>query len=161
MELYLARHAESNSLEEDPERGLSDLGFRNIRKVAGFLKNLDICVDGICHSGKLRAKQTAHELAKTISATSGAKEREGIAPMDSIDPLKDELNKRNNNLMIVGHLPYLSNLASALLFGDESKSIINFQPGSIVKLSRSGQNKNSWRAEWMVHPAICPSNKLD
>ncbi len=161
MELYLARHAESNSLEEDPERGLSDLGFTNIRKVAGFLKNLDICVDSIYHSDKLRAKQTAYELAKTISATSGLKARDGIAPMDNIDPMKDEVNKRDKNLMIVGHLPYLSKLASALLFGDESKSVINFQPGCLAKLSRSDQNKNSWSAEWMINPAICPSNKLD
>jgi len=161
MELYLARHAEYNSLEEDPERGLSDLGFTNIRKIAGFLKNLDICVDGIYHSGKLRAKQTAYELGKTISATSGLKARDGMAPMDNIDPMKDEVNKRNKNLLVVGHLPYLSKLVSALLFGNESKSVINFHPGSIVKLFRNDPNKHLWSAEWMINPAICPSNKLD
>lgn len=156
MELYLAQHAESKSKEEDPERGLSDLGFANIRKVAGFAKNMNICVNSIYHSDKLRAKQTANELAKTINPISGLKQRDGIAPMDDITSMKEEINKSDKNLMIVGHLPYLDKLTSALLCEDENKNIVSFQNGCIVKLVRTDE-ANSWSIKWMIAPEICPA----
>lgn len=52
MELYLVRHAESKSKEEDPERGLTDIGIANIRIVAGVAKSINIILDTIFHSDK-------------------------------------------------------------------------------------------------------------
>lgn len=154
MELYLVQHSESKSKEEDPERGLSDLGFSNIRKMAEFARKLDICVDTIFHSDKLRAKQTANELADAVHYMTGLKQRDGIAPMDEIIPMKDEINKSDKNIMIVGHLPYLDKLSSALLCGDQNKNILGFQCGCIVKIGKS-ERAEGWDLQWMITPGIC------
>lgn len=153
MELYLARHAEAKSKDEDPRGGLSDIGFSNIRKVAGFAKKLHLSVDTIYYSNKLRAKQTAIELAKSITSPAGLKERDNIAPMDNISPMIEELSKRDKNLMIVGHLPYLSKLTSALLCGDANQETVSFQNGCIVKLVRNN-GANGWSIIWMITPEI-------
>lgn len=154
MELYLTQHAESKSKEEDPGRGLSDIGFENIRKVTRFAKKLNIGVETIFHSDKLRAKQTANELKQSINSVSGLKERDDIAPMDGIASMQEELSRSNKNVMVVGHLPYLDKLASALVCRDENKHVISFQYGCIVKLLRSNES-NVWSIKWMIIPGIC------
>ena len=154
MELYLVRHAESKNKEEDPKRGLTDLGFVNVRKTARFVKKLDISVETIFHSDKLRAKQTANELAVGIKSVAGLKQRDGIAPMDDISSMKDEIQGGDKNLMIVGHLPYMAKLASALLCGNENQNAVSFQNSCIVKLIRDEGDKE-WSLKWMITPDIC------
>ena len=154
MELYLVRHAESKNKEEDPKRGLTDLGFVNVRKTARFVKKLDISVETIFHSNKLRAKQTANELAVGIKSVAGLKQRDGIAPMDDISLMKDEIQGDDKNLMIVGHLPYMPKLASALLCGNENQNAVIFQNSCIVKLIRDERDKE-WSLKWMITPDIC------
>ena len=154
MELYLVQHAEAKTKDEDPERGLTDLGFANVRKTAGFVNKLDISVETIFHSDKLRAKQTANELAEAIKSVTELKQRSGIAPMDDISSMKDEIQRSDNNLMVVGHLPYMAKLASALLCGNEKQNAVCFQNSCIVMLIRDEENKG-WSVKWMITPNIC------
>ena len=154
MELYLVQHAESKTKEEDPERGLTDSGFANVRKTAGFVKKLDISVETIYYSDKLRAKQTANGLAEGINSVTGLKQRDGIAPMDDISSMKDEIQGSDKNLMVVGHLPYMAKLASALLCGNENQNVVSFQNSCIIKLVRDEENKE-WSVKWMITPDIC------
>lgn len=153
MELYLIQHAEAKSKEEDAERGLSETGFANIRKTAAFAKRLAVTVEVIYHSDKLRAVQTAKELSGSINSVAGLKQRDEIAPMDNITSLKEEVNKTDKNIMVVGHLPYLSKLTSALLSGDENRDVVTFQNGCIVKLVRSSETRE-WSLKWMITPEI-------
>ena len=154
MELYLVQHAEAKTKDEDPERGLTDLGFANVRKTAGFVNKLDISVETIFHSDKLRAKQTANELAEAIKSVTELKQRSGIAPMDDISSMMDEIQRSDKNLMVVGHLPYMAKLASALLCGNENQNAVRFQTSCIVKLIRDEENKG-WSVKWMITPDIC------
>lgn len=154
MELYLVRHAESKTNAEDPERGLAYIGFANVRKTAGFVKKLEISVETIYHSGKLRAKQTAYELAVGVKSVTGLKQRKGIAPMDDISSMKDEIEGSDKNLLVVGHLPFMVKLTSALLCGNENKNIVSFQNSCIVKLVRD-EEIMGWSVEWMITPDIC------
>ena len=39
----------------------------------------------------------------------------GMAPNDYVEPMRDRLQTESNNLMLVGHLPYLSRLVAMLL----------------------------------------------
>lgn len=154
MELYLVRHAESKTKEEDPESGLTGPGFANVRKTAAYVKKLDISVEIIYHSDKLRAKQTANELAAGIKSVTGLKQRESIAPMDDISSMKEEIQGSDKNIMIVGHLPYMVKLSSALLCGNENQNVVSFQNSCIVKLVRDEENKG-WSVKWMLTPDIC------
>ena len=69
MKLYLVQHAKAASKETDPERSLTEEGLRDIRKVAEFIKPLDLSVDYLWHSGKNRAQQTAEILADVVKVS--------------------------------------------------------------------------------------------
>ena len=49
MLLYLVQHAEAKREEEDPARGLTDKGWKDIRRVAGYAGNLGFKIITIYH----------------------------------------------------------------------------------------------------------------
>jgi len=152
MKLYLVQHAKAASNETDPERPLTEEGRRDIQKVAAFIKPLNLSVDYLWHSGKKRAAQTAGVLANAIKTTGGIIAHDGLGPMDDAMALRDELASTEKNIMIVGHLPFLSRLASLLLSGSESANTVAFKNAGIVCLSRSEDIR--WQIEWMVTPEL-------
>lgn len=158
MYLYLIRHGEAKSKEEDPERGLTDIGAANARKAGIFLKKV-LLKDkhvSIWHSGKKRAEQTAQIAAEALKHDVPVEIREGLAPEDDISIIKKEIETlRLDALVIVGHLPHLSRLASALLTGDQEREIIHFRNVCIVCLAVEGQGEfRGWTLEWMVVPDL-------
>lgn len=150
MKLYLVQHAESTPEEVDPNRPLTTKGREDAERVAEFIKGLNLNIRWIRHSTKTRAKQTAEILSRAISPKNGVIQCEGLAPNDPIEPLEDELKNIEDNLMIVGHLPFLAKLASFLL-GDPLREIIAFRQGGIVCL---GYKDKVWRIEWMIVPEL-------
>ena len=152
MKLYLVQHAEAASKDVDPQRPLSDQGRRDIQKVAAFIKPLNLSVDYLWHSTKKRAIQTAEVLAETVKINEAKIARDGLAPNDDVTQLKDELVSAQNDIMIVGHLPFVSKLTSLLLTGAESANTVAFKQGGIVALSSS--EPNHWQIEWMVIPEL-------
>ena len=86
----------------------------------------------------------------------GAIKHEGLAPNDPIGPVKSELIHARDDLMIVGHLPFLSKLASALLVGDELIELFSFQQAGVVCLGRNDEEEQ-WQVCWMVVPQLCKS----
>jgi phosphohistidine phosphatase len=151
MKLYLVQHGESKPEDVDPGRGLTNKGIADVRKVADFLKPLRADVKAVWHSGKTRAQQTA-EILTDVVAAGDFQVREGLAPNDPVDPVKDKLALIHNDLMIVGHLPFLGKLASILVAGSESADVVAFRHGGIVCLERD--ETGAWRVHWMVTPEI-------
>ena len=163
MKLYLVQHAKAASKQVDPERSLTEGGHRDIQKVAAFIKPLNLCVDYLWHSGKRRAVQTAEILAEVIKMNKAQTMRDGLGPNDDVAVLRSELasaepRKTDGNLrgqqdvMIVGHLPFLSKLASLLLGGSESVNTVAFKQGGIVCLRRGEEEQ--WQIDWMVTPEL-------
>jgi len=152
MKLYLVQHAKAASKEADPERPLTDKGQRDIQKVAAFIKPLNLSVDYLWHSGKKRAEQTAEVLADAIKISKEHAARTGLSPNDDVIALKEEFSTSQQDVMIVGHLPFLSKLTSLLLTGSESANTVAFKQGGIVCLDRSGENQ--WQLEWMIIPEL-------
>ena len=151
MKLYLIQHAESKRTEEDLGRPLSDKGWKNIEKMARHAKeHLCIEVDRIIHSGKLRAKQTAEVLAKHLNPDICIEVDKNLEPLADITIWKKGLVETSENIMLVGHLPHLSKLASELLVGDENKEVVAFKMGGIVCLERDQQGR--WTIQWMINP---------
>lgn len=118
--------------------------------MAKFLsENLDLDLDQIVHSDKLRAQQTADTLASRLRPRE-TKADSDLSPLTTPDIWKEKLDESEENIMLVGHLPHLSKLASSLLTGDESKELISFQMGSVVCLEQG--EKNQWILKWMILP---------
>jgi phosphohistidine phosphatase len=151
MHLYLVQHAEAKSEEEDPERSLSDKGRNDIRKVASFLSGLKN-LSTIFHSGKTRARQTAEVLSAYLRPANGISEAGGLKPMDDLSVWIKRLEGIEEDTMLVGHLPHLSKLASALLCQDENRKVIAFQMGGVVCLSRD--ESGNYLLAWMVTPQM-------
>jgi phosphohistidine phosphatase len=76
-----------------------------------------------------------------------------MAPNDSIEPGRQRLQNEPCNLMIVGHLPYLNRLLSALLLGvQQDRTLVTFQMGGVVYVDRDGSGE--WRLGWISVPEL-------
>ena len=151
MRLYLVQHGEALPESSDPERPLSEKGRADVARVAAMLQRAAIRVGVIQHSGKKRAAQTAELLATAIGVEQTIV-RSGIGPKDAVGPLIADVTCRADDLMVVGHLPFLGRVAAALVNGDESKPVVSFQQGGVVCLCR--EEVGIWTVAWMLVPAL-------
>jgi len=147
MKVYLVQHAKPKPEEEDPQKPLSEQGEVEAQKVAEFAKNIK--VNKIQHSGKLRAQQTAEILGKLLGVE--------VVKADSLEPMADtqiwanRLEEQSEDVMLVGHLPHLTKLASQLLTQNQEKPVISFKQGGIVCLEKT---ERGWQVAWMVTPDL-------
>jgi len=154
MRIYLVQHGQAKSEDIDPDRRLTEKGIADVTKISRFLKDAGLHVDVIWPSGKASAAQTADILATGIVSSQGIIRHDGLAPNDDIGHIKDELLQKETDVMIVGHLPFLSKLASSLISGSESAGTIVFQQGGVVCME-SNENK-IWQLLWMIVPKLLP-----
>lgn len=154
MKLYLVQHGEAKPEEADPQRGLTDKGRRDVGKVAAFIKPLSLSVKTVWQSGKTRATQTAEILAPALAGSPQVTQHAGIAPMDPVGPIAAEIAEIADDLMVVGHLPFMGKLTSLLAAGSEDADVVAFQQGGLVCLERD--DKGAWRIRWMVAPDLIP-----
>ena len=152
MKLYLVQHGKAASKEIDPQRPLTEEGRKDVQKIAAFIKPLGLYVDCLWHSGKKRTAQTAELLAEVVKINNSQTARDGLGPNDDAAALRDELASAEQDIMIVGHLPFLSKLVSLLLSGSELGDIVAFKNGGVVAMSRS--EENLWRVDWIVTPQL-------
>jgi phosphohistidine phosphatase len=152
MLLYLVQHGESKTEAEDPQRGLTDKGFKDIARTALSARKLGLTVRSIHHSGKTRAMQTAQVLADYLKPGKGSSPAEGLAPMDDPALWAGRIAAMQEDLMLVGHLPHLARLAGLLLCGEADQMFIDFKMGGIVCLKRSDDKK--WSLAWMILPGM-------
>jgi len=149
MRVYLVRHGEALDQLEDPARPLSDKGEQDLERLAALLaQRFQILPGYIFHSPKRRAGQTADIISKALPPPLLPEETGGLAPTDDPGIWAEQLEAMEKDTMLVGHLPHLSRLASLLLLWDVNREILNFTPGTVVCLEKTG----GWRVKWMVSP---------
>jgi phosphohistidine phosphatase len=151
MRLYLVQHGQAKSEQQDPTRPLDRTGRQQAAKTAEFLRKRKLPRVEIWHSDKARARQTAQVLADALNVRKFL-ERDDLAPDAKLGPVRKAIKKAKDDVMIVGHLPYLSKLASALLTGKKSRAVISFQYAGVVCLEQS--NDGDWCIAWMVTPEL-------
>ncbi|HTZ17211.1 MAG TPA: phosphohistidine phosphatase SixA [Dissulfurispiraceae bacterium] len=152
MLLYLVRHGEANNELADPSQALSQKGVSDVRKLASHLAAIKTSADIIFHSRKLRAKQTANIIAEFL------KPAEGVVETDHLDPLDDPsewgkiLRSGQQDIMLVGHLPYIAKLFCLLTCGFIDDGAVTFRNASAACLKR--ESDDSWRLQWMLGPEV-------
>jgi phosphohistidine phosphatase len=153
MKLYLIQHGEAKSEAVDPERPLTKEGEKEFRSVSKATTDLDIRPSKIYHSGKLRAKQTAEIIASALKTHHlPVQSVQGLNPNDDIHPWIEQISKEREDLMIVGHLPFLEKLASFLLSGNEKAKSVLFRYGAIVCLDQ--KEDKGWKVRWILTPEM-------
>ena len=127
MQIYFLRHGEADWPDwpkADDERPLTDVGKKEVRQVAKFLKRLKVKPELIVTSPLPRALQTAEIAAEQLKTK--LRQDEAIEPGFGISELRTVLKRhRSKVLMLVGHEPDFSSVICALT-------------GASLKLSKAG-----------------------
>jgi phosphohistidine phosphatase len=120
MKLYLIQHGEAKTEKEDPERSLTEIGEEEIKRVSKAAEKLNIRPLRVYHSGKKRARQTAGLIAAGLKISPPSVQAfQDLNPNDDVKPWAERICQQTEDLMIVGHLPFLDKLASLLISGNE------------------------------------------
>jgi phosphohistidine phosphatase len=146
MALYLVQHGQCHSKEQDPHKGLSEQGREQTALIAGVAADYNVSVSKVAHSGKLRAQQTAEIFAETLKPQNGIQVISGIAPMDDVASFAGSL-ALDEDLMLVGHLPFMEKMIAFLVTGQEQPYIFQMQNSGIVCIDtdpRSGKSIIKW-----------------
>ena len=147
MRVYLIRHGRAVSETIDTARPLSETGVVETEKIASILGFSGlISVTCIYHSNLLRSKQTAQILANHLNPANGLKLMDGIGPFDSPEACIGILNSIDEDVIVAGHEPHLSNTASMMLTGVKDRMDFFFTKSGIICLENIGNNK------WCVAP---------
>jgi phosphohistidine phosphatase len=125
MELYLLRHGiaverGAHNLRDDSHRPLTPDGLKRTRKVARALKVMKIKPDLVLTSPYVRAKQTADLVVEELEIPQKLRLCNALLPGGSPRELVTEVKrhvKGDATLLLVGHEPGLSHLASVLISG--------------------------------------------
>jgi phosphohistidine phosphatase len=148
---YLVRHGKTKSELEDPAKPLSDQGRQEVMRVARYAASVGVEVAAIDHSDRLRARQTAEILAEHLLPRLGIREAEGLAPGAEPDRVRTQLEDATESLMLVGHLPHLSRLISALVLGNSELEIIRPDMGAMICLLKT---ERGFRLLWVLTPEL-------
>jgi phosphohistidine phosphatase len=146
MALYLVQHGQCHLKEQDPLKGLSELGREQSGLIAGVATDYKVSVSKVAHSGKLRAQQTAEIFSDALKPPSGVQVISGIGPLDDVTSFAESLDL-TENLMLVGHLPFMEKLIAFLVTGQAEPSILQMQNSGIVCIDedpRTGKPIIKW-----------------
>lgn len=142
------QHGDAVPEEIEPDRPLSEQGIRDIRILALHMQNMGVQLGNVFHSGKLRAQQSARLVAETISADIQPVKTEGLNPNDDPMVIVGDIERMDANILLVGHMPFVSRLCSTLLTGTTAAEFASV-PGTLFCLEKAD---NKWRLVYMLRP---------
>jgi phosphohistidine phosphatase len=152
MALYLIQHGKSLPKDQDPDQGLSAEGIVETQRIANAAKDYGVAVSQIRHSVKTRARQTAEIFAGALNPKQGIREVSGIKPLDDVAAYAAEINPVED-IMLVGHLPFMERMTAFLITGSIDKPVFKFQNSGIVCLDNDPAAQ-AWVIQWALMPKI-------
>ncbi len=156
MRYYLIRHgiAEDKALyggADHPQRALTAKGIRRSQVAMAGLARLDVRPVQILSSPLKRARQTADIAAQHLDAP--VQMAEWLATAPDPERLPTQLAEHAVPcLALVGHEPYLSELASWLLTGELQRCRFVFKKGGVMCLELETPQAASAALDWMLTP---------
>ncbi|MEW5895148.1 MAG: phosphohistidine phosphatase SixA [Candidatus Omnitrophota bacterium] len=144
MRLYLMRHGDY--VVSAPDQPLSSSGADDVRRVLEFLKKTGAAVSEIWHSPKLRAVQTA-EIAREFFPDTLMNQRDDLTPNASASEVFDDIERLENNILLVSHLPFIPNLLLRMIPHRQQTAVL--QAASVVIVEKADN-------EWKITDVITP-----
>jgi len=160
LSLYVLRHgiaAERGTpgYTKDADRPLTPEGEQKLWQIAEAMKALELSFDLILSSPYLRARQTAELVAETLKARKRLDFSDHLTPGGNTKKLVELLNRLQpppENVLLVGHEPYLGGLISLLVAGNESLFVV-LKKGGLCKLTVQSLKPGRCAAlEWLLTP---------
>jgi phosphohistidine phosphatase len=154
MELYLMQHGPYLPKEQDPDQGLSPDGDARIHASGKALRRMGITFDEIFSSPKKRSGQTAAIVADEVGfppdkITQTDKVKAMTPPEETIE-LLCKLSGYTR-VLIAGHLPSLSEVASSLLT-EGSRANIAFEMGGCCRIDVEALPTHAGQLKWYLTP---------
>jgi phosphohistidine phosphatase len=158
MEIYLLRHGVATERGEhggpDEERALTAEGRRKVRRVAEAMRAMELSFDVILSSPLVRALQTAELVAESLRLKRRLQVTEHLEPGASIAKLFSQMQNLQpapGRVLLVGHEPDMSGLASRLLTGRDDLAM-NFKKAGLCKITASRPGSGRAMFEWFLTP---------
>jgi len=141
MNLFILRHGiaaepDAPGIKTDAERPLVAKGEQRLRAAAAAMKKMGLSFDVIISSPYLRAKQTAEIVAKHFKLQKKLEFSDDLIPGGNPQALIRQLNGLKpapENILLIGHEPYLSRFI-ALLSSGSPAATIEMKKGGLCKL---------------------------
>lgn len=160
MNLYIMRHgiavnAGEHGVQRDADRFLSDEGRRKTSAVGRGLERLGVRPGLILTSPLVRTLQTAELIATAADPAIPFEIFEPLAPGGEFDEILRELKSRSDgDLLLVGHMPEVSEWVSLFLGGDPGLEI-NFKRAAVACIRFEGLPAlGCGRLEWLLPPGV-------
>jgi phosphohistidine phosphatase len=159
MTLYVLRHGPAENEPppggDDGARRLTARGREKVREAAAGMRALGLTFDAILTSPLPRAAETAELVAATYAGGPApetlAALSTGVAPADTVAALKP--HERHDHLMVVGHEPGLSGLASLLLTGSANSVSFDLKKAGMIALGLpDGIERGGAQLLWALAP---------
>ena len=142
MNIFILRHGiavepGTPGYEDDSGRPLISKGERRLRAAAAAMKQLELSFDLMLSSPFTRARQTAEIVAAALKLKKRLRACDDLIPGGSARALIQTLDgwkPAPENVLLVGHEPYLSRLISLLVSGSADAVAIEMKKGGLCKL---------------------------
>ena len=139
MLVLLLRHADAGMPDPvkwpgDVDRPLSDTGHSTQRAMGELLRGTGIAVEAVLTSPLLRARQTAAITAEVLGLTPPVVCDALAAPPNMRALSKCIASIRADTIALVGHSPWLEQLASILLAGSPDGMSIDFPKSAAMAI---------------------------
>jgi phosphohistidine phosphatase len=154
MEIYIVRHAIAEDVSHDGSdeaRELTPDGKKKMKEAAAGFARMERKIDRIFASPLVRARQTAEILGAALSHKVEIMKElaPGHAPAEVCERLR--AISKLHGVVVVGHEPNCSELASYLLTGSQHMNI-EFKKGSICLIESRGADAGSGDLIWHLSP---------
>jgi phosphohistidine phosphatase len=160
MNLYILRHAiavdhGTPGFPNDADRPLTAEGERKLERIAEAMEAMDLGIELVLSSPYLRARQTAEGVVEVLKLRKRLELTDTLTPGGSKQALVELINRhrpRPENVLLVGHEPYLSELISLLVSGEENLCVV-LKKGGLCRLTLNALKHGRCAAlAWLLTP---------
>jgi len=160
MNLYLLRHGlavepGAPDYPKDSDRPLTPKGERKLGKIAEAMESLELSFDWILYSPYVRARQTAEIVAEAFALSKKLEMTETLTPAGSTKKLIEMIRHRHpepENVLLVGHEPFLSQLISLLVSGNNELAVTMKKGGLCMLSAERVEHGRCATFEWLLTP---------
>lgn len=143
--IYLLRHGKTVRDSEFCTRPLAPRGHRQMVWLAEAVRSQDFRPDRVLVSPALRARETAAGFCDRVIPDVPREQTDWMLPCDPVGPWVERLRKGCEDILFVGHNPFMEDLAGAL-----TGQAHRFKTGALGAFEKGP--KGRWRTAWFLAP---------
>jgi phosphohistidine phosphatase len=161
MLLFLIRHAHAGERDpdrwpDDRDRPLTDKGRKIQRKMSRALGKLDLVPTMVLASPWVRAAETADILVRELGLASPAIPCEPLAASPDFSRLADDIGEPGSGAIValVGHSPWMEELASLLLADSPAGLRIDFPKSGVMGIDLAQPAPGAGELRFFLRPKM-------